>query len=104
MDLPGDGPDGRRPHGRHHSGPFDPDPADADRSVEFRESCKSGLNECSYGRPAGKWVKGAVGALGMLEWILIAVCAVAFVMLMLRGLLGVRRFMAIYDRSARDRE
>jgi hypothetical protein len=79
-------------------------PADGGRSVEFRESCKDGLSDCSYGRPTSTWVKGAVGALGMLEWLLIAVCAIAFVMLMLRGLLGVRRFVAIYDRSDRDRE
>jgi len=40
----------------------------------------------------------------MLEWLLIGACAFAFVMLMLRGLLGVRRFVALYDRSDRDRE
>lgn len=79
-------------------------PADAGRDVEFREACKDGTTHCSYGRPTSKVVKGLFGALGLVEWLVLLFGAFVVVVFLWRGLLGVRRYNALYDRADRDRD
>jgi hypothetical protein len=75
-------------------------PADRGRQVEFREACKSGTTECSYGRPvavARGW-RAALAAMGIIEWCLLAFCAFMALILLVRAVAGPRGFERLYDR------
>jgi hypothetical protein len=79
-------------------------PADAGRTVEFRESCRGGgFDRCSYGRPAARGWKAAIGALILIEWTVLAFFAFAVVVILVRAVLGRRGYTALYDRLHRNR-
>jgi hypothetical protein len=77
-------------------------PTDAGRKVDFREACKRGqLTDCSYGRPVGRGWKALVGALILIEWMVVGLCAFLVLVLLVRAVLGRQGYIALYDRLNR---
>jgi Family of unknown function (DUF6346) len=73
-------------------------PADGGRTIEFREACKrGGLTDCSYGRPVGRGLKAALGALKLVEWTILAFFTFAIVLFLIRAVLGRQGYVALYD-------
>jgi hypothetical protein len=80
-------------------------PADQGRQVEFREACKrGGTTGCSYGRPAARGWRVALGALNLIEWCLLVFGAFVVLLLLLRAVIGPGGYNRLYDRLSRGRE
>lgn len=78
-------------------------PADTGRGVELREACKHRTTDCTYGRPTGRLVKAAFGALVLIEWCVLCLCAFVVVLLLARAVLGREGYSALYDRLGQIR-
>jgi hypothetical protein len=79
-------------------------PADAGRTVDFREACKGGgLTRCSYGRPVGRGWKAALGALIIVESSVLALSAFLVCLLLLRAVLSQRGYQVVADWMSRNR-
>ncbi|NUT20965.1 MAG: hypothetical protein HOV77_17430 [Hamadaea sp.] len=72
-------------------------PADAGKPVEFREACKSGTTDCSYGRPAGRGWTLLLGVVGLLQWVILAGLALFAVICLVRAALGRHRYGRLAD-------
>ena len=73
-------------------------PADRGRQVEFREACKGGTTNCSYGRPVARSWKVALGLMSIIEWCLLGFCAFIALLWLVGAVAGPRGYDRLYDR------
>jgi hypothetical protein len=71
-------------------------PADRGRTIEFREACRGGFTDCSYGRPVARGWKVVLGALKLVEGTMLAFFIFAIVILLILAVLGHRGRLALY--------